>query len=96
MKAIVERPFKGARDGEVRPVQLRAGDEIEGDLARVAITAGYARALNAAPANKAIEAAPENRFRTAQVGGSDGGDTGERAKPERPAAKRGRGRPKKA
>lgn len=43
LKAVVIKSFSGARDGEFYPRQLSIGDEIEGDLARVAIAAGLAK-----------------------------------------------------
>lgn len=42
MKATVIKAFDGARDGSIYPTHLRPGDEIEGDLARVAVREGWA------------------------------------------------------
>lgn len=95
MKATVTRAFKGAHDGQIKPVQIAVGDVIEGELADLAVSQGWAKALNAAPQNKAEAEAPQNRFRAAGVGGADGGDTGERAKPSGQSAKGGKGRARK-
>jgi len=95
MKAIVERGFKGAHDGHIKPVQINPGDVIEGELATLAVAQGWARRMKDAPENKAVEAAPQNRFRGAGVDGRDGADTGERAKPERKPTGRRKTRPAK-
>jgi hypothetical protein len=88
MKAIAKVAFKGVRDGEIKPSWIAEGEELTGDLAAVALTQGLAkRMVSEAPANKAVEAAPENRFRAGGMEGRDGSDTGQRAEPKRPAAK---------
>lgn len=47
MRAIVKMPFRGCRDGESSPTTFQAGDEIEGDLAAVALREGWAEAPRA-------------------------------------------------
>lgn len=57
MKAIVTKEFAGVKDGEIYPRTWKAGDEIEGDLARVAIAEGWAEsATKAAPKSEPEEA----------------------------------------
>lgn len=41
--AIVVRPFKGVRDGDVYPTEFEKGDMITGALAATMVAAGYAR-----------------------------------------------------
>jgi hypothetical protein len=66
MKAIVQIPFRGAPDGEPYPKQFARGDVIEGELAVVAVTEGWAiaesdaRRAPLAPSNtQALGGAPE-------------------------------------
>jgi hypothetical protein len=42
MKAIVDKPFDGAPDGELYPRHFESGHVVEGDLARVAVQQGWA------------------------------------------------------
>ena len=42
MKAVVTKPFDGAIDGTIYPKHFKAGDVVEGDLARVAVEQGWA------------------------------------------------------
>lgn len=42
MRAIVTKPFRGCKDGELHPVDLAEGDIVEGDLAKEAVIAGWA------------------------------------------------------
>lgn len=72
MKAIVEKPFAGAPDGDIYPKQFVKGDVVTGDLARVAVREKWANEVadelplegkdaGAAPENKALGGAPENK-----------------------------------
>lgn len=45
MKAIVTKAFPGVKDGEVYPVDFKPGDEVEGDLGRVAVAEGWAEEI---------------------------------------------------
>lgn len=49
MKARVVKPFVGAPDGALYPRPFEVSELVEGDLARVAITEGWAEALDGAP-----------------------------------------------
>lgn len=94
MKATVIRPFKGCRDGERKVRRFKPGEEIEGDLARAMIADGKAK--SAAPNNRALRGAPEDRFRdSADVEGRDGRDSGERSKPDAGTGKRRGRKPRK-
>lgn len=42
MKAKVTKPFNGAKDGEVYPTAFKAGDVVEGELAKVAVEQKWA------------------------------------------------------
>lgn len=64
MKAIVQIPFRGVRDGEHHPSDLKPGDVIDGDLARVALEEGWAlpdgkRSPLMPDSNQALGGAPE-------------------------------------
>lgn len=48
-RAIVTTPFAGVPDGQAMPVHFKAGDEVVGDLAAVAVREGWA-APDGAPA----------------------------------------------
>lgn len=48
MKARVTKPFMGAPDGALHPRPFGVSELVEGDLARVAVTEGWAEALDAA------------------------------------------------
>lgn len=77
MKAIVEKPFSGAPDGELHPRAFAVGDTVTGDLAVVAVREKWAveekpekvevserpgrKARGNAPENKDAGAAPENK-----------------------------------
>lgn len=74
MKAIVEKPFSGAPDGELHPRAFAVGDVVTGDLAIVAVREKWAvekvegspdrpgrKARGNAPENKDAGAAPENK-----------------------------------
>lgn len=66
MKAIATEDFMGVHDDSPRTVQIRKGDELHGDLARMAVAGGQAQEVKdgkAAPENKADEAAPEKKAR---------------------------------
>ena len=53
-KVTVVQPFRGVADGEVYPKEFKAGDTVEGELAEVAVSNGWARRnKGAAPENKA-------------------------------------------
>lgn len=56
MKAKVTKAFMGVPDGSIYPIQFNPGDEVEGDLAREVIAAGWA-----APENKAEAKAPRTK-----------------------------------
>lgn len=43
-KVIVTRSFNGAPDGQIYPRAFKEGDEVSGDLARVALAEGWAEA----------------------------------------------------
>lgn len=81
MKAKVTHEFDGCADGEHYPRRFRRGDEIDGDLARSMTMAGYAKALEGAPENKALGGASQNKFR--QVEGGDGRIDGKRGRPKK-------------
>ena len=49
-RAEVTEAFRGARDGQVYPEDLKVGDVIEGDLARAGIEMGKAKEITAEPA----------------------------------------------
>lgn len=53
MRAKVTTAFPGVRDGEIHPKTIAAGTVIDGDLAVAAVRAGLAKAMGAAPENKA-------------------------------------------
>lgn len=61
--AKVVKAFRGAKDGEVYPTEFNEGDEITGEIARVAIEEGWAEpGEGEAPADKkARKSAPENK-----------------------------------
>lgn len=61
MRAIVTKPFKGCKDGELHPVDLAEGDIVEGDLAREGVAAGWAEDAGEAPAEGAAKKAPKNK-----------------------------------
>ncbi|MEO4000318.1 hypothetical protein [Mesorhizobium sp. CAU 1732] len=42
MKATVTKPFKGVKTGEVYPTQFTFGDNVDGNLAQVAVDNGWA------------------------------------------------------
>lgn len=52
--AVVTSHFRGCRDGERHATAFTPGDHVSGDLARVAISQGWAKAIGAAPENKAV------------------------------------------
>ena len=54
MKAVVKKEFAGCADGETHPRVHHVGDEIEGDLARVAVENGWAEEDKPAPARKPV------------------------------------------
>lgn len=79
MKAIVQVPFKGAPDGELHGREFVKGDIIQGDLARVAVEQKWAieqpnelplgkKDAGAAPENKALGNAPENKRKPRHTG----------------------------
>ena len=43
MKAKVIKPFRGVKDGEIMPIDFAVGDEVEGDLAQVALDKKWAK-----------------------------------------------------
>ena len=43
VKAVAIKPFSGCKDGELHPTRFQDGDEVTGDLARVAIAEGWAK-----------------------------------------------------
>lgn len=43
MKATVIKPFKGCPDGSRKPKQFVPDDRLDGDLARVAVSQGWAK-----------------------------------------------------
>ncbi len=47
MFAKVTKEFRGCRDGERYPVKLKVGDELEGDIARVAVESGLGEEIAA-------------------------------------------------
>jgi len=49
MKAKVTKAFRGAKDGEHHPTQFKPGDTVEGKLAEVAVSEGWARAGRSKP-----------------------------------------------
>lgn len=53
MKAIVEKSFEGAPDGELYPRPFKKGDEVTGDLARVAVQEKWAREVKEQAAKSA-------------------------------------------
>ena len=68
-RAIVKMPFKGAPDGEIHPRDFAVGDEVEGDLALVAIREKWAKPVPAQKSllggdeDKALPNAPENKVK---------------------------------
>ncbi len=62
MRILVTKTTRAAPDG-VTVRSYRAGEtaEMPEDLARVFIAEGWGRAMEAAPANKAFDGAPENK-----------------------------------
>ena len=48
MKAKVTQAFDGVPDGKVHPVTFNPGDEVEGELAKVAVANKWARKIGAA------------------------------------------------
>jgi hypothetical protein len=42
MKAVVDKAFDGAPDGEIYPRHFKPGQLVEGDLARIAVEQGWA------------------------------------------------------
>lgn len=54
-QAKVVKPFKGAPDGEVYPVEFKEGDVVRGDLARVAIENKWAKEISEKPERKSRE-----------------------------------------
>lgn len=75
MKAIVDKPFHGAPDGQIHGKDFVKGDTVEGDLARVAVREKWATEVQeqlplggrkdagGAPENRAEAGAPENKQR---------------------------------
>ena len=64
MRAIVTKPFKGYKDGELHPVDHAEDDIVEGDLAKEAIAAGWAEEIgdDDAPASEGKpKKAPRNK-----------------------------------
>ena len=49
MKARVVKLFIGAPDGALHPRQFEVSEIVEGDLARVAVTEGWAETLEPVP-----------------------------------------------
>lgn len=76
MKATVLRPFRGVADGQVYPRKWKPGDELVGDLARVAVLEGNAKAVTETLENRAIENAPENKAAPAAGRFLDGSSAG--------------------
>ena len=62
MRILVTKTTRAAPDG-VTVRSYRAGEtaEMPEDLARVFLREGWGRAVEAAPANKALDGAPENK-----------------------------------
>ncbi len=62
MRILVTQTTRAAPDG-VTVRSYRAGEtaEMPEDLARVFLREGWGRAVEAAPANKALDGAPENK-----------------------------------
>ncbi len=62
MRILVTKTTRAAPDG-VTVRRYRAGEtaEMPEDLARVFLREGWGRAVEAAPANKALDGAPENK-----------------------------------
>lgn len=62
-KATVTKPFAGLPDGDTKVRDFAVGDEVEGDLAEVAIREGWADEVGAEPAKgtKSKGKAPENK-----------------------------------
>lgn len=58
--ARVIKGFDGVCDGQVRPRRFVAGDQVYGDLARVAIAEGWA-SEDMAPETAAAKAAPARK-----------------------------------
>lgn len=62
--ATVTKPFNGCKDGERQVTEFAVGDTVEGELAKVAISEGWAtdkKPRKTAPKNKASAAAPKNK-----------------------------------
>jgi len=59
MRAIVTKPFRGCKDGELHPVDLAEGDIVEGDLAKEAVIAGWAE--DAGGDETSTKKAPKNK-----------------------------------
>jgi hypothetical protein len=62
----VIKEFLGCKDGDVYPVQFAVGDDVEGDLAEVALREGWAEdsgeeKSKSPQSNKMIKNAPENK-----------------------------------
>ncbi len=62
MRILITKTTRAAPDG-VTVRSYRAGEtaEMPEDLARVFLREGWGRAVEAAPANKALDGAPENK-----------------------------------
>jgi hypothetical protein len=65
--AKVIEAFVGCKDGELYGTEFKIGDEVEGELAEIALREGWAEKADASPkpvvpdAPKALRNAPENK-----------------------------------
>ena len=51
MEAVIKVPFKGVPDGKVYPKTFAIGDQITGNLARVAVEQGWAKEVGSSDAS---------------------------------------------
>lgn len=82
MKAKVTVQFRGVIDGEVYPRLWPVGSIIEGDLARSAIAAGQAKAIEGAPENKMMEGARLGEPQSSPIGGGKLSSSPRRGRPK--------------
>lgn len=59
--ARVTKEFVGVKDGEVYPTEFKIGDEVDGELAVIALKERWAVANKDDVATKSLNSAPENK-----------------------------------
>lgn len=72
MKATALKDFPGVPDGKVHPQEIKAGDEISGELARIAVAGGLAKAIVEPSGKSAAATAADKVGKGGKTGKSKG------------------------